>query len=239
MSDDEDDLIRPLADAQRAGSHGIDARRYAALDRSAAYRIQRGVRLALGAAVGMLKTAVHPDGVGVVAPIYMSRIGYAPGFRLPADNVIGLEVEVGLVLGADVASSREAADAIDHHFLGAEICGSRYADRSLAGPNGGLADNMSALGYAKGARRARGADIEGLTVGLDFAGQRIFEAPAKHGFGSVLAALLAYADNQHEDYPLKAGTIITTGSLCGLVPTAGTGHVVARLGDETLEFDIV
>ena len=238
MSDD-DDLIRPLADAQRASTHGVDALRYATLDRPAAYRIQHGVRLALGADVGMLKTAVHSDGVGVVAPIYASRVGYAPDFQLPVGNVIGLEVEVGLVLGADVTGANDASAAIDHYFLGAEICGSRYLDRSLAGPIGGLADNMSALGYAIGARRALGSDIDGLTVALDFAGRRIFDAPAKHGFGSVLASFLAYADNQLPDYPLKAGTIITTGSLCGLVATTGTGHVVARLGDDTLEFDIV
>ena len=41
------------------------------------------------------------------------------------------------------------------------------------------------------------------------------------------------------EYPLKAGTTITTGSLCGLVPTNGIGYVVARLGDETVEFDVV
>ena len=33
--------------------------------------------------------------------------------------------------------------------------------------------------------------------------------------------------------PLKAGTIITTGSLCGLVLTSGIGHAVARLGTES------
>ena len=104
---------------------------------------------------------------------------------------------------------------------------------------GGLADSVSALGYAIGPTRTLKDQFEGLLITLEFAGKQIYSAPAKHGFGTVLASLVAYADNQHPAYPLRAGTIVTTGSMCGLVPTTGTGHVVARLGDETIEFDIV
>ena len=55
----------------------------------------------------------------------------------------------------------------------------------------------------------------------------------------MLASLAAYADSQLPAHPLRAGTIVTTGSMCGLVPTSGTGHVVATLGDQRIEFDIV
>src|SRR5690606_23615084 len=92
-----------------------------------------------------------PDGRGAAAPIYASGFGHS-GFRLPSTNVIGLELEVGLVLGADLsveaaADEIAAVDAIDHYFVGIEICGTRYADRAAAGYEGGLADNMAALGY--------------------------------------------------------------------------------------------
>jgi len=50
---------------------------------------------------------------------------------------------------------------------------------------------------------------------------------------------MAYADSQVAALPLRAGTIVTTGSMCGLVPSSSAGHVVATLGDERLEFDIV
>ena len=60
-----------------------------------------------------------------------------------------------------------------------------------------------------------------------------------HGFGNVLASLRAYADRQHATLPLTKGSIITTGSMCGLVPTSGSGHLVARLGDQIVEFDLV
>jgi len=32
--------------------------------------------------------------------------------------------------------------------------------------------------------------------------------------------------------------VVTTGSLCGLVPISGTGHVVGRLGNHAVSFDI-
>lgn len=239
MTAEESELIRLLSDAQRAGVHPVDPTIYAELDRPAAYRIQAGVMAATGATVGLLKTGIHSDGIGVVAPIYASRVGNAPSFRLAGTNLIGLEVEIGVILARDVASGTDVVSAIDHYFFGVEICGSRVTDRKLAGPNGGLADSMSALGYAIGPKRTLGDQFEGLQIELEFAGRQIYAAPAKHGFGNVLASVIAYADHQQAAYPLRAGTIVTTGSMCGLVPVSGKGHVVARLGDEHLEFDIV
>ena len=78
-----------------------------------------------------------------------------------------------------------------------------------------------------------------IDVTVEFNGQQIYAASAKHGFGTVLASLVAYAKAQRPEYPLKAGTIITTGSVCGLVPISGTGHAVAVLGNHRVEFDIV
>lgn len=236
---DTTELTRRLAAAARAGTRTVNASTYKELSREDAYHIQDGVRAALGAQIGMLKTAIHPDGVGVASPIYADRVGKAPAARLPAGLSLGVEVEIGVVLGQDVASSADIPRAIDHYFTGIEVCGTRYVDRSLAGPTGGLADSQSALGYVIGARRAAIDLVDGLEVIVELAGKRIYAASAKHGFGSVLASLKAYADHQRPTLPLKAGTIVTTGSVCGLVPTSGAGHVIARLGDQTVEFDLV
>lgn len=239
-------LIAQLADAQTKSLQTVDALPYAALDRAAAYRVQTGVLAAVGATVGMLKTAVHPDGVGVVAPIFATRVGQSGSFALPAATLTGLEVEVGLVLARDLpqdvalADEAEVVEAISHYFVGVEVCGTRYRDRTISGPMGGLADSMSAFGYViDPSPRDSGTDIDNLDVAIDFAGQPLYSASAKHGFGNVLASLVAYAKAQHPAYPLKAGTIITTGSLCGLVPFVGTGLVEARLGVHTVTFEIV
>jgi 2-keto-4-pentenoate hydratase len=235
------DLVDQLVAAQRAGTNTVDPAPYATLDRPTAYRIQASVLSGLGERAGMLKTAIHADGVGVVAPIYASKVGTAP-CRLSATNVIGLEVEVGVVLGRDLGAGahdeRSVSAAIDHYFLGVEICGSRFPDRKAAGPIGGLADNMTGLGYVIGPTRT-GGEIDGLQVKLEFGGKTIHDAVAKHAFGTVQASLLAYAGSQHPAYPLIAGTIVTTGSMCGLVSATGPGHVRASLGAQGLEFDLV
>ena len=235
----EAEMIAALADGQRHGTHTVDGAPFAALDRASAYRVQSAVLTSSGGELGMLKTAVQSDGVGVAAPIYRANVGRS-GFRLPVANVLGLEVEVGLVLGKDVGPHTDIASAVDHYFTGIEIVGSRFVDRKAAGVSGQLADNMSGLGYVIGTEPRPLKDrIEGLTVTLEFAGSQIYSAPAVHGFGSVLASVTAYARAQRPELPLKAGTIITTGSLCGLVLTSGTGHAVARLGDDLVEFDLV
>jgi 2-keto-4-pentenoate hydratase len=237
------DLAQQLFEANKDGSQSLDATPFSVLDRAAAYRVQTRVLDMLGDTPKMMKTAVHADGAGVVAPIL--RLDQSGNARLPASRLIGLEVEVGIVLARDITSAEavdeiEAVEAIDHYFVGVEVCGTRYKDRALAGPTGGLADNMSAFAYViDPVPRDLGADIDGFDVTIEFAGQRIYTAPAKHGFGTVLASYLAYARNQHPAYPLKAGTIITTGSLCGLVPVSGAGHVAAGLGAHIIQFDIV
>ena len=242
----EADLIQQLVEAQRAGRQDVDAVPYSTLDTAAALRIQLATMAGLGEHAGLLKTLVAPDGLGVCAPIYASRFGQSGAFQLPSATVTGLEVEVGLVLGSDITS--EAADrdeidiieAIDHYFVGVEICGTRYVDRAAAGFIGGLADNASAFGYViDPSHRDAGADIESYDVYLEFAGTPIYTGAAKHSFGTVLRSFIAYAKNQRPEFQLKAGTIVTTGSLCGLVPTSGPGHVVARVGSHTVEFDLI
>lgn len=245
LDQNEAELIALLAAAQRRGSSDVDVARYSGLDRETAFRVQAGVLAALGQAAGMLKTGVHADGVGVASPIYANNIGRIPGYRLAAGPVIGLEVEIGVVLGRDIAPDASAdesmvAAAVDHYFLGVEICATRYTDRKLAGPTGGLADNQSSYGYAIGPNWALSGQPNGLEVRLSFNGTEIYAAPAKHGFGTVLASLAAYTRSQRTEFPLRAGTIITTGSLCGMVATGGgPGHVVASLDGKLVEFDIV
>ena len=162
-------------------------------------------------------------------------------FRLPQGNVVGVEVEVGIVLKHDLPGAATEAGlraVIDHYFLGVEICGTRYTDRKAGTPMTALADNMSSLGYAIGPRRADDT-IADLPVRVSFNGREVYAAPSKHGFGTVLGSVIAYSAHQQPHLPLAAGTIITTGSMCGLVRTDGPGHVTGCLGDQSLEFDIV
>lgn len=239
-------LAQSLFEAQMDGASTVDATRYAHLDLEAAYRVALRVMDMMGEAPALIKTAIAPGGVGIAAPIFRSRVGESGALKLSSPTIVGLEVEVGLVLGADLdthtARTDPAAitDAVSHYFVGIEVCGTRYVDRSKAGSFGGLADNLTAYGYVINPKhREFGADIEGFEVSLDFGSAQVFSGPGKHSFGTVLASFEAYARNQHPALPLKAGTVVTTGSLCGLVPISGKGHAQARLGTHIVEFDIV
>jgi 2-keto-4-pentenoate hydratase len=243
----EADLIQQLVAAQRAAQSTVDATLFADIDREAAYRIQAGVLAALGETPALIKTAVQPDGTGIAAPIFASRFGQSGDLALPNATLTGLEVEVGLVLGSDLSAETANADdaaiieAIDHYFVGIEICGTRYRDRSLAGVQAGLADNMSSYGYViNPAEREAGADIDNFDVQLSLDGVELHSGPAKHSFVTVLNSFVRYAKSQVAAYPLKAGSIITTGSLCGLVPVdaAARGRVKATFGNHTVEFTL-
>lgn len=241
----ETELITLLAAAQRAGQSNVDATLFADIDRDAAYRIQAGVLAALGEKPALIKTAVQADGVGVAAPIFASRFGQSGDFSLPLATVTGLEIEVGLVLGSDLSAETARSDdaaiieAIDHYFVGIEVCGTRFADRTLASAQAGFADNMSSYGYViNPAVRDYGADIDGYDVHLTLDGVQLHSGPAKHSFGTVLNSFVQYAKSQVPAYPLKAGTIVTTGSLCGLVPVSATGRVKAVFGNHTVEFTL-
>ena len=62
------------------------------------------------------------------------------------------------MLARDVTSAADIPAAIDHYFLGVEICGTRVTDRAKLGPSAVLADAMSAFGYCIGPRRAERRD---------------------------------------------------------------------------------
>lgn len=237
----ETDLAQLLIEAQRDGSRSVDQGLFAGIDRSTAYRVQAAVMHGLGKTPAMFKVAVAPDGGGAIAPIYAGRVGQSGKIKLPSSST-GLEVEIGVVIGVDLppGSDRAAVEAaVSRYFMGIEICGTRFVDRQSANFDAGLADNISALGYALDPSDwERGTDLADLDVEVSFNGAGVFAGPARHPFGGVLEAVVAYAKLTEQPYPLLAGTVLTTGSLCGLVPVNGPGKGVARLGEHTVEVEL-
>lgn len=238
----ETDLVQQLVAAQRASSRSVDQDAFAAVDRAAAYRIQAATMEALGTSPAMFKVAVAADGTGTIAPIFAGRVGDSGKLKLSSASVTGLEVEVGVVLARDLppGSERAAVEAaIGRYYMGIEICGTRYVDRKKATYDGTLADSLSAFGYViDPASWERGADLTGVEVELAFDGATLFSGPAKNPFGGVLDSLIAYARLAPQPYPLTAGTIVTTGTLCGLVAVPGAGKAVARMGGHTVEVEL-
>ena len=73
-------------------------------------------------------------------------------------------------------------------------------------------------------------DLTGLSCFISLNGVTIYDQPAVHGNGDPMTPFLAWANRKSDDLGgLKAGQIITTGSLCGGVLSPGKGEVVTRL----------
>lgn len=237
------DLAR-LADAL-AAAHEDDSRRVPAGDLAAltledASHVQALVMERLGVSAAACKVGINPAGHAFAAPIFAKDCVDSGGrLPFPKRGLMGLEVEIAFRLRADltpeIAAAGEAAvlEVIDQFLVGIEVVGSRLDDHTKAGPAGTLADNFSNAGYAWSFAPAwtKGTDLEGVTVEIEADGKVIHNAPAKHPLGAVMKPVLAYGAAPFDHFgAFKAGMVVTTGSLCGIVPLAAPAEVTARLG---------
>lgn len=211
------------------------------ISRSEALAAQGAVMEKLGETAGGFKVMINPEGKGTAAPMFASRVVKSgETLSVPAAGVIGLEVEVALVLGKDVtremaeAGPEAVLEAVDHFVFGIEICATRFDDHKKATPEAQLADNLSGSGYIVGTEPfTAGPDIDGAPLTVTADGQEIYNKPAKHPFGGALAPVIACAlSGEDNSAMLKAGSLITTGSLCGAVAFSAPAEIVARIGSD-------
>jgi 2-keto-4-pentenoate hydratase len=186
------------------------------------------------------KVSIAPDGT--------PNAGLMPGpFLKPGDvyeGAIGaelrVEIELGLRLAKDLPfrpaqpySRAELLAACDKAFLGIEIVESRLANwAGLVPLELWLADALGHGGYLIGPDLDMKVldDQSGLGCFISLNGVTIYDKPAVHGNGDPMTPFLAWA-NRKEDVMtgLRAGQVVTTGSLCGGVLSPGKGEIVTKL----------
>lgn len=155
----------------------------------------------------------------------------------PPQRGSGIEVEIAFRLKTDLPPRPEAPyarheilEAVGGVLVGVEVIRSRLDDPSDVPFPLFLADNLGNGSYVAGAETGL---IEGLerarcTIGMD--GAVIHDAPGGHPNGDPLTPLLAYASSQSDRLGgLRAGQIVTTGSLCGLIRWQSPGVLTARI----------
>jgi 2-keto-4-pentenoate hydratase len=225
-----DRLADALAAAHRSGTLlALDAE-LDALPIEDGPAVQMAVMQRLGETAPASKVAINPEGHPVMAPMFGSRV-VKSGATLPRGDAIGIEVEIALRLGADITPGMDVRTAIDAYFVGIELIGTRLQNRREAGLGALLGDNLINSAYVVGAEWPHGSNIE-FPVVITIDGQTAYDAPAVNPFGTVFAALEAYAREPFDRHgALKAGHLITTGTLCGMVPIPGPCSISARLGD--------
>src|SRR4051812_5757253 len=123
-------------------------------------------------------------------------------------------------------------NAIENLVLGIEVIGGRFDDAPNVPFLSFLADNLGNRAYIVGDRLPLSTlvEVDGLACRVMLDELSLYQGPARHPAGDPLLPLLAYA-NEQSDYlgGLRAGQIVTTGSLCGVLPVRAAGFVKAHL----------
>ncbi|MDP9835525.1 2-keto-4-pentenoate hydratase [Neorhizobium huautlense] len=172
------------------------------------------------------KVARSPDGVPVVARLH-PLIEKSAGATLPWRKDMLLEIEIAVRLGKDLpvgAAPYQRSDileAIDTVHLGAEMVWTVLLEAGKVSFPLYLVDRLGNDGYVLGPELGREFLDASSTPALSIrtGSSSIFDAPARHATGDVLTWLLDYANlAERPETVLKAGALITTGTLCGAIP---------------------
>lgn len=196
------------------------------------------------------KVAIAEDGTPVAG--LMPGPWLAPGdiYEGAIGAELRVEIEIALRLSKDVPmrpaqpySRAELLGHCDKAYLGIEIVESRLANWQGVPFALWLADALGHGGYYLGPELDIKVldDLTGLGCFISLNGVTIYDQPAVHGNGDPMAPFLAWANRKDELMGgLRAGQIVTTGSLCGGVLSPGKGEIVTKLSPlGTVEFSLV
>jgi 2-keto-4-pentenoate hydratase len=235
---ERNDLADAFIAARRNPGRPVAAALLRDLTAEDAMAVQGAVLRKLGETVPVAKVSVV-GGRGRAAPIFASEVIPTGGtLHLNGGSLVGLELEIAAVLKTDItpeiaARGREAVRAaIDHYIVGIELIGTRIDDRDAAGPFGGMADNMISAGYVLGTQRlAVLPDVDGLSMTGVIDGEVRDFGRAAHPFGDAIAPILSYATAPYDAFGgVRAGLVITTGSLSPLIEVPPGAAVSLQLG---------
>jgi len=207
-------------------------------DIAAAYAIQDEVT-ALRGPIGGWKTGMgSPTDQPSCAPVYRDVI-LASGALLDPRRYHGLALEIefafrlrrDLPLRSDAYGYDEVAASVDFLPL-IEVIGSRYRDRTVLPQAEQLADANGNGAFILGAPVDwRGLDFRSQRVTLEIDGAVVQSALATHPAGDPVQLVLWQANHAAARCGgLKAGDVVTTGSLQGATAVAGGSHAIGSWG---------
>jgi 2-keto-4-pentenoate hydratase len=199
------------------------------------------------------KVAIGPGGVPVSAPLHPlvetacgmdeavpgSIIGAAGATTAPWREGMAFEIEIAVRLRSDLPprldrlyGRAEIVEAVETVYAGLEIIDSRLDGGSQAPFPLFMADCLGNGGYVVGA--VLGECLEESFGDHDLSvtaqGKPLFSSTVAHPNADPLAPLVAYSNRPLDAMGgLKARQIVTTGSLCGVLPLTSPGVVEAFL----------
>jgi 2-keto-4-pentenoate hydratase len=214
------------------------------------YAVQDAIlkRLAIpiaGWKVGAASSSAEPQ----AGPILADRLQPSPArFAMPANAFRTVEGEVAFTLGRDLPthsqgySEDEVWDAMATLHVGIEVLESSFIDRRRISEFAVLGDllNNGAYCYGAAVKDWRRLDVATPAASIAIDGKEIRRAKAGTPGGHPKRLLTWLANHAaSRGLPLKAGTIITTGSHTGMLDAPPGAMVTAQLegiGEATLQF---
>jgi 2-keto-4-pentenoate hydratase len=233
-------IAQALADAYTLNRPAVDTAFRSPADLLEAAEVQAEVARRLNARVSGWKVGYTPEGTPVAAPIF-DRFLKPSGahFPLREESVWGVEPEIAFRLGVDLPrrivqpyTREDILSSVDAVLVGIEVVASRVVNHKSAPYLLFLADNIGHAGYASGSekRHWQELDLANLRATLTVNGEVVHDAIGGHPTTDPLKPLLDYANAQSDRLGgFRAGQIITTGSLCGLVAVEEPGEVAVMI----------
>ncbi|MGO6736989.1 fumarylacetoacetate hydrolase family protein [Rhizobium ruizarguesonis] len=193
------------------------------------------------------KVTVSPQGQAVTAPLHPyaeavsgADIAWYPGLKF--------ETEIAVRLGGDLPvrtgvpySRTEVVEAISAVHLGAELLISAVKESGSVSFLLFVADRLGNSGYVLGPKLEKSVvdTVGGTPLKVTHAARTIYDGPAQHPKGDVLTWLVDYAnDGLRPETSLKAGALITTGTLSGAIELTEPGEIDIELGNSSLSFSV-
>ena len=241
---DRDDRLRQAAElllrARRTGAALDDATLFHAFGGiEDVYAVQERVAAGVGPVGAWKVGAASPEAEPFRAPIFRADLFDSPARPAPGRfRLFGIETEIAYRLARDLPardepySAQEALSACDVMMPVIEIVDSRLASGAEADPDWKLADNQIngglVLGPASPVRADHDATVQPYR--LEVAGEVVMEGRGGNSAGDP-RRLLAWMVNRTGTHcgGLRAGQIVTTGSLTGLRFVAAGQPVIADL----------
>ncbi|MEN3930289.1 hypothetical protein WJT86_04330 [Microvirga sp. W0021] len=240
LSPQEATIAKALLDARQSGHLADPKTTPVASDPASAMRIQADVVRQVDSEISGWKVGIA-ENTPFAAPLLGKVSLNAPArWVQKSDTEFRIEVEIGVRLAKDLPprpgkpyTREEITAAIDTVFCGIEMLGSRYSDYSNLAFLQGLSDCMHNGGYILGQEKKTQTipgPLNEMKCICTLDGNEIFNGAPKHPQDDILLPLIEYASAQNDQLGgLKAGHIITTGALCGVLVTRTAGQFVASI----------
>lgn len=214
-------LAAALAQAHRTGRPVSAASLPVPESLAAAEDVQSEVAGLLTAETAGWKIGMVRDGATPVAAPLFRHLIVPDGADVPSGKAsfVAIEVEIGFVMQADFMPADIEA-ALGPAFMGIEVVRSRFLEGPKAPFHSFLADNIANGAYVVGADRPdwRELDLSRLRCRVWRDENLAHDAPGGHPQGNPIAPMQALAARPVARLGgLKAGQLVTTGTLCGVM----------------------